>query len=156
MNFQGHAICAGLAGSGAAGFFYFQGLPATAALGVGGLLWLGGQFPDLDVGSIPGRWFGRLGFLAAAFLTSWGLTNNSPAPLVWSSLIGLTALFIQGMKHRGPMHKYYLPLILLLLAVFGVFEDELFSLLIGAFAGGICIHLFLDGIFPWSFKGWFF
>lgn len=156
MNFQGHAIGAGLAGGGAAGFFYFQGLPATAALSVGGLLWLGGQFPDLDVGSIPGRWFGLLGFLISSLFIGLGLAINSLAPLLWSSLIGLIALFSQGMKHRGPMHKNYLPALLFLLAVFGVFEDELFSLLIGAFAGGICVHLFLDGIFPWSFKGWFF
>ncbi len=156
MNFKGHALGAGAVGGIASSVFWFQGLPVLSALGVGGLLWLGGQFPDLDVGSIPGRWFGRLGFLFASLMFGLGLYSNSLAPLVWSSLVGLAALFIQGMKHRGPMHKYYLPVFLLLLAVFGVFEDELFSLLTGAFAGGICVHLLLDGIFPWNFKGWFF
>lgn len=156
MNFKGHALGAGVAGLGTACFFWFQGLPATSVLSVAGVLWLGGQFPDLDVGSIPARWFGRLGFLSAALLMSWGILSATLTPLAVSSLIGLVSLFLQGMKHRGPAHKYYLPVFLGLLACFGTFPDELVNLLVGAFGAGVCVHLILDGIFPWSFKGWIF
>ena len=59
MNFIGHAGGAAVAGLTATGLLVVvQNTPVAVALTAGLVLWLGGQFPDLDIASIPARWFG--------------------------------------------------------------------------------------------------
>jgi len=120
----------------------------------------------MDTGSIPGRWFGRIGFLAAAVLTAsgWQMSaldlrtefGGASDFLLISSLIGMISLLLQGLKHRGPIHKYWLPVFLLFMAVYGSFSGIFIPSVLCAFGCGICAHLTLDGIFPWDFKGWIF
>lgn len=156
MNFPGHAIGAGAGAAGLMiGLLLVKEVSAATALYAGAVFWVGGQFPDLDVGSIPGRWFGRLGFLVAGVCFALGVSGKISIFMTVSAVIGLIALFLMGMKHRGPTHKYWLPVFLILMAVLGVFPETGTAIFIGAFAGGIILHLILDGIFPWSFKGWF-
>jgi len=156
MNFTGHAIGAGIGGTALIELLlFFKDMPLISALAGGGVFWLGGQFPDLDIGSIPGRWFGRLGFLTAGIMFAFGISQKQLLFMTISSAIGLLALFLLGMKHRGPTHKYWLPVFLILVAILGVFPDQTTPILIAAFAAGIILHLILDLIFPWSFKGWF-
>ncbi|GAG49461.1 unnamed protein product, partial [marine sediment metagenome] len=124
------------------------------ALIAGGVAWVGAVAPDIDIGSIPGRWFGRIGFLFSSLALSWGLMSEDVRFVVAASMPGLLILFVQSFKHRGPLHKYWLPLCLSGLGYFGIFQSELVQPLIFSFAGGLCVHLWLDGIWPWSFKGW--
>lgn len=148
MNFLGHAIGAGVAGIGAAAFVLETGNSPQTALKIAGVLWVGGQVPDLDIGSIPARWFGRLGFLAAGLLFGYGFLTRIHEAIAISFIIGLAALLFMAMKHRGPLHKYWLPGFCVFL---GFFRGDY---LILAFGVGMMTHLLLDGIFPWQFKGW--
>lgn len=148
MNFMGHAIGASVAGIGAAAYTITAGNTPLMALKVAGVLWVGGQIPDLDIGSIPTRWFGRLGFLAAGLLFGYGFLARDHSAIAISSIIGLTALLLMAMKHRGPLHKYWLPGFCVFL---GFFRGDY---LILAFGVGMIVHLLLDRIFFWQFKGW--
>lgn len=148
MNFMGHAIGAGVVGIGAAAFILKTGNSPAMALKIGGILWLGGQTPDLDIASIPSKWFGRLGFVAAGLLFGYGFLGRDHRAIAISSVIGLTALLLLAMKHRGPLHKYWLPAFCIFMSVFH--GDALML----AFGCGIIVHLLLDRVFPWQFKGW--
>lgn len=171
MNFAGHAIGAGVAGIIAAGCLLFFGIQLIPALIGGAALWFGGQFPDLDIGSIPGRWFGRVGFFLSVALLSWGNYALNMFLVNIAALIGLLALFLMGIKHRGPTHKYWTPLFLIAVAFLGpIFAAYLplkaayltqflaipfIEIYVICFALGITVHILLDGIWPWSLKGWF-
>jgi hypothetical protein len=211
MNFPGHAIGAGASSTVIIGLLlFFKDMPLVPALAAGGVFWLGGQFPDLDIGSkfgrwvgclgfpiaaflfsagilfsdflfmgissgiglfalmlmgsrvlsfslgsIPGRWFGRLGFVISSILLGLGIWKSIFVFMIISGGLGLIALLVLIMKHRGPTHKYWLPLLLIAVAIFGVFPHNMISPLMFMFALGIILHLCQDGIFPWSFKGWF-
>lgn len=148
MNFMGHAVGAGIVGIGAAGFVLESGNSPLMAAKVGGILWLGGQIPDFDIASIPARWFGRLGFLAAGLLFGYGFLARDHRAIAISSMIGLAALLLLAMKHRGPLHKYWLPAFCIAISVF---RGDYLLLAAGV---GMIVHLLLDRIFPWQFKGW--
>lgn len=154
MNFAGHATGAGIAAAVVAAVCFYLGFPIINSLIAAGVFWFGGQFPDLDVASIPGRWFGRIGFVLATILLSLGTLGSNIKFLVCSSIIGLFALVLQAMNHRGPTHKYWLPIFLLFFAYFGTFQSEFYPVLIRCFACGVIAHLFIDRIFPWNLKGW--
>lgn len=148
MNFLGHAIGAGATGIAAGALVMENGNSPQMALKVAGVLWIGGQIPDIDITSIPSRWFGRLGFLAAGLLFGYGFFARVFEAIAVSSIIGLAALLFMAMKHRGPLHKYWLSGFCLFL---GFFRGDY---LILAFGVGMITHLLLDRIFPWQFKGW--
>lgn len=153
MNFSGHALGGAAAVLVAGGATFSYGVQAaTLAASCAGI---GAVIPDLDVGSIPSRWFGRLGFAGASLLLGCGIIADNSVLLVWSAIPGLLALFLLGLKHRGPLHKYWAPVLLIPFAALGKFPNELVCPAMLSFAGGMCVHLLLDGIFPWSFKGWF-
>jgi membrane-bound metal-dependent hydrolase YbcI (DUF457 family) len=152
MNFAGHATGGALAALTVGGATFAFGFKTTML--AAGCAWIGAVVPDLDTGSIPARWFGRLGFAGSCLLLGSGIIAESFVLLVSSAVPGLLALFLLGLKHRGPLHKYWLPAFLIPFAVWGQFPNEFVRPLMFSFAGGICVHLLLDGIFPWSFKGW--
>jgi len=156
MNFIGHAGGAAVAGLTATGLLVVvQNTPVAVALTAGLVLWLGGQFPDLDIASIPARWFGGVGFLLAGALSSYGIIARHWEALLTSSIIGMAALLLLSLKHRGPLHKYWLPVFLVFLGLYGVFPHPYTGLYIFMFAIGIVVHLNLDGVFFWSIrKGW--
>lgn len=156
MNFKGHAIGAGVGAVAAAGVLMLSGFSEKAALIAGGVFWIGGQLPDFDVASIPARWFGRIGFLAAAILFGLATSLKNIDFMAGSALIGLAALLSMAMKHRGPFHSFWTPIGLCAFAWLGKFESAPAPIFIYCFAAGILVHLTLDGIFPCSLKGWIF
>lgn len=159
MNFKPHALGATVAGIVAAGLTW-QFVGAAPACWAGICAWIGALFPDFDIGSIPARWFGRLGFAVSCCLLSAGIISDNQIFLIGAAIPGLLALLSMAFKHRGPFHKYWLPALLTGVAVGGYFlnirNHELIGALLLAFSGGMCVHLILDGIFIWSIKGWFF
>ena len=155
MNFQANVIGGAIAGTVAGITVLSLGMGLEAVLFAFGAALAGALFPDLDVSSIPARWFGRLGFGFALLFLGMGLALESTKLLLTGTAPGLLALICMGMKHRGPIHKYWLPLSLSLLAFFGSFPSPLVEPVLYSFAVGICVHLMLDGIFIWSIrKGW--
>ena len=158
MNFSSHLIGGTIAAGAVAGYMLYQYQDSFyTAVFAGGATWLGAQFPDLDVGSIPARWFGRIGALAVLILSGYGVLAQAPGLLLISSAIGFLALCMHGMKHRGPTHKYWFPLILFAAAYLVGFQGILYPLMLVGFGIGIYIHLLLDGIFPWQIrKAWLF
>ena len=159
MNFKSHALGA----SGAAVIFFcifFILESLQVAIIAAACAWIGAVFPDFDIGSIPARWFGRLGFAAACFLLSVGYITENINLLIGGAAPGLLALLSISFKHRGPFHKYWLPVLLSTVAAAGYYFDapsrEIVNPLLLSFSGGICVHLMLDYIFPWQIrKGWF-
>jgi hypothetical protein len=154
MNFAANCTGGIVAGAAAGGACVLYGLSYQTALLAGGAAWLGALFPDFDITSIPQRWFGRIGAAVSALLIGFGSFLGDIRLVYASAGLGFIALLLMGLKHRGPTHKYWLPLLLSGIAVFGVFPSEMISPLLLAFAGGLCVHLCLDFIFPWSLKGW--
>ena len=154
MNFAGHLTGGVMAGVVAGGACELIGLHYQIALMAGGMALGGALFPDLDISSIPQRWFGRIGAAVSSVLIGYGNMINDHRFVMAAAVIGLLALLMMAFKHRGPAHKYWLPLVLVMLAVFGRFPSPLAGPLMMAFAGGVCVHLVLDSIFPWSLKGW--
>jgi hypothetical protein len=154
MNFA--ANCGGgiVAGAAAGGACLFFGFNYEIALAAGLAAWIGTLFPDFDITSIPQRWFGRIGAAVSALLIGFGSLLDDMRLVYASAGLGFIALLLMSFKHRGPTHKYWLPLILSGLAIFGTFPAEEVSPLLLAFSGGLCVHLCLDSIFPWSLKGW--
>jgi hypothetical protein len=135
-------------------FCFFRDFSAKEYIGLAAAVFVGGLAPDLDIGSIPARWFGRIGFLFAAAFFGLGVYLKELNFLIYSALPGMLALLLMAMKHRGPTHKHWLPVILLFMVVFGSFPDPFAPALMICFAVGLETHLALDMIFPWSLKGW--
>ena len=154
MNFAANCTGGVIAGAVAGGVCIMYGFSFQTALLAGGAAWGGALFPDFDITSIPQRWFGRIGAAVSALLIGFASLLDDTRLVYASAGLGFLALLLISFKHRGPAHKYWLPVLLTLLAVFGTFSYEAVSPLLLAFSGGICVHLCLDFIFPWSFKGW--
>lgn len=148
MKFLGHAVGAGVVGIIATALTLEAGNSLRMAAEIGGVLWLGGQVPDLDIASIPAKWFGRLGFLAAGLLFGYGFLAREHGAIAISAVIGLMALLLMAIQHRGPLHKYWLPAACVFMSLFQG------NSLMMAFGLGIIVHLMLDKIFPWQFRGW--
>ena len=136
-------------------YFASSGVSFQDSAGLGLIFWFGGLFPDLDVGSIPARWFGGLGFASGLVFMISGILTNNMKLLVYCCVLGLAALLLMFFKHRGPTHKYWLPAVLTFFGVFGSFQSELVHFSLFCFAGGVAVHLMIDGIFFWNIrKGW--
>ena len=156
MNFKANITGGLVAGGLASGGTLSMGYNFDVALMSFGCCVMGALFPDLDVASIPARWFGRVGLALAFILLSMGVMLESMKFLLYGALPGIMALICLSVKHRGPFHKYWVPVALMLLAVFGVFPAQEVRPLLYSFAAGIIVHLMLDGIFVWNIrKGWF-
>ena len=154
MNFSAHFL-------GSAGAGMFSGIFAlmhTGSMQVAGAAFgaaaVGGVFPDLDTASIPARWFGRLGFVVAGVAFGLGSQLMDVHYLQISAIIGLFALLLLGLKHRGPFHKYWLPVFCFVLAAYGEFSYPEVNLLLACFGLGVIVHLALDFIFIWQLKAW--
>lgn len=154
MNFKGHLIGGLSSGLIVGGIGLWLQLPLESAVTLGGAVFIGSQFPDLDTGSIPTRWFGRIGFLFSFAILMYSLKAGFGNLTLAGYTVGLISLFSQGSKHRGLTHKYYIPLILGGLFFYPVFEGTLMPFICLGLSSGIFIHLFIDGIFPWKIKAW--
>ena len=155
MNFKGHIIGAMAAAVATTAVLRFVGSFSFGEyIGLAAAVFVAGLFPDLDIGSIPARWFGRIGFLFAAVFFGLGIYLQNHVFLVYSALPGMLSLLLMAMKHRGPTHKHWTPVIFLCMSVFGSFPDPFAPALMIAGAVGLETHLALDMIFPWSLMGW--
>lgn len=156
MNFKGHFIgglgVAVLTGGGLTVNEYSLTVAGITAAAV----FTGSQFPDFDTGSIPARWFGRIGFFFnfAVLLYSLKMGNGLNQWMIAATVVGLISLFSQGSKHRGLTHKYYIPLILAGLFFYPEFKGTLLPFICAGLSAGIFTHLFIDCIFPWKIKAW--
>jgi len=163
MNFKFHWSAGLIGGAAAFALGLFLDAPGAYNLALAGGVVVGSQFPDLDTGSIPARWFGRIGGGTSLFLIIAGKIWEISLFWLIAALIGLVSLLTQGSKHRGLTHKYWIPLGLCLLSFLPYGTDWLPSLqeyllpaMLRGFALGVVIHLLLDGIFPWQLgKAWF-
>ena len=142
MNFSGHARAGLAAGAvfSVASLVYLKEFDRSALIGL--LMFAGAVFPDLDTDSIPSRWAARTG-LAGSLIMLYLDRPFVPA------LAGMLFFLVKSGKHRGFIHKYWLPgLCFLLTARTG-------NLFYAAFGAGLVVHLGLDKINPLKLKNWF-
>jgi hypothetical protein len=96
MNFQGH-LGGGIVAAGATLVATtYCGTPVNP-IALGGITVFFSLFPDLDIGSIPQRWFYRVifGVMCMLFFTDH---------VRYSALLGIVSLVPLLHKHRGFMH----------------------------------------------------
>lgn len=108
------------------------------------------QFPDLDTDSIPSKWVSR--FLAL-WLAAVLFFEYVPIEyeLQWKPAAIFTLIFLiaKQSKHRGLTHALiWVPALLII----SIYTGNHF---IGAFAVGLGVHYYCDGINPWKIKNWF-
>ncbi len=120
-------------------------LPITADSGdialVFGLCLAGSLAPDLDTQSTPSRIVAIFGF----FFCSLSLFHREPYP----ALIFATAfIFIKSLSHRGWIHTYTLPLILVVMGI------VLQLWMIIPFSLGIIVHFKCDGMKVFKKSNW--
>ena len=136
-HFTAGLIASGVVASGT--YFLTKNLEASALAGAACLF--GSLAPDIDVDSIPSRWFARFGFIATILLYYF---NKKDLGLV----LGGSFFFLKSGKHRGWTHKYSLPLGL----VFAAYFIPHMAWFVGAI--GLIVHYSLDRISPFRVSGW--
>lgn len=142
MNFSEHSR-AGIITAvvlGGAGFFYFKDFDRAVLIVFAG--YIGAVFPDLDTDSIPSRRAAQAG-LVTSFICVF---LNKP----WlPAILGTLFFLIKSGKHRGFIHKYWLPAVCFALGTF------LSEPLCFAFGIGLVTHFALDGITLLSLRNWY-
>lgn len=141
MNFSQHARDGLTAAAlvSVASFVYYKNFDRALLTGL--VIFAGSIFPDLDTDSIPSRWAARVGFVSSLILLS---LNKPYAP----AIAGMMFFLIKSGKHRGFIHKYYLPVFCFVLTA------RTGNLLYAAFGFGLVIHLWLDRLSIFERKNW--
>lgn len=143
MNFSSHAKAGGVLAAATFGVNYLFSNSYKIAAMCAGLVFIGSIFPDLDTESIPSRWAARAGFIFSLACVFWFKT---PLP---AAIVGALFFLIKSGSHRGFTHKYYFPILSLIIG----FSNGNFLYL--AFASGLLCHFWLDRISPFDGKNWF-
>jgi hypothetical protein len=102
---------------------------------------IGSQYPDIDTGSKPSRYF-AMGCLA---LLGYGYYYNMADLVFW---VAMFYLIPKTTKHRGLTHTYWVPLSLAVCAY--LFPFPLFDMLLLGASLGVISHLVADQIYPWT------
>ena len=148
-NFKGH-ITAGLIASAVvttATGFLTQNVEASVL--AGGACFFGSLASDIDVDSIPSRWFARLGFVATILLYYF---NKKDLGLI----LGASFFFLKSGKHRGWTHKYSLPLGLVVVGkIYEVAYSPAYAYAYFlAVAVGLLAHYTIDTMNPFLWSNW--
>jgi len=160
MNFKGHLALSSICAAGAMICAPKVGIDITFQEMdyIVPAIIMGSWFPDCDTHSTSSKIYAAILFVLLIIFS----LKRQP----WYG-IALISPFIAAKlsKHRGWMHKYYLPTGLLVAAYFlpkfltfepisSILIDYFF--LVPAFCFGIVTHYFGDQIWPWQFKNWRF
>jgi hypothetical protein len=141
MDFKQHSR-AGLIVSGIvliAGLIVFKKIEQPLLWAV--LVYLGAIFSDLDTQSIPSILVSRIGFVLSCIM----LMLNKPWP---PAIAGAAFFLIKSGKHRGFIHKWWLPSAFM---ASGLIWSQPACL---AFGVGLIIHLMVDKISPLKWANW--
>ena len=122
------------------------------AIACGLFTFSGSLIPDLDIGSIPQRWFNR--FVCLALLIMFIVKQHAIA-----NIVAICALLPQTSKHRGYMHSQVFAILCPTIAFVMVYclrkdtDEELVNILLICISMSIgwLVHLFLDSkLFRWT------
>ena len=170
MNFNGH-LTGGIGASGIAGGFSvlaFNLPPAYTACVIMGTF-IGAHLPDLDIASTPRKWFGRIGVFIVLFCMIATLTSDLIVLSIVANFIGMISLLLMsgGIKHRGPTHKYWFPILLNYHFILSFlpdilsdyvnyinFQGTVIPYLLTGLSIGVVTHFLLDSIYPWQKQAW--
>ena len=101
-------------------------------------VFVGSLASDIDTGSIPSKWFARIGIVLAIALMYYGQHKHA-------SIIGLAYMGFSSDKHRGFTHGWPLIIVCFVVGYFGAISKiPAYFVLFAPFGAGLLIHKLLD------------
>jgi len=167
MNFKGHLIGSIIASvaAGATSVMVCKIPPAYTACVIMGTF-IGAHLPDLDIASTPRKWFARIGVFVVLFCMIASVMKELIVLSIVANFIGMLSLLLMSgwIKHRGPTHKYWFPILLNYHFILSYIPDTLITYinfqgtvmpyLLTGLSIGVVTHFLLDSIYPWHKRAW--